>query len=242
MSDGLYVGMSGAASRVLQLDAIADNLANANTPGYKAERPVFEHVLGSEANGSGPAIDHVHSAVAGTALDLSPGLTTTTGRALDVVPEGRHMLAVLQQDGSIAYTRRGSLQVDAQGILCSNGRPVVGVTGGQVIVPAGAPAQITQDGTVRVGDAAVDRLALFELSGPVDRVGPGLLAPGNQGGTAAPVAAPKFRVGEVEQSNVNALAMTVELISAQRHFENAMQALSTYRRMDDKMLEVARLR
>jgi flagellar basal-body rod protein FlgF len=240
MSDGLYVGMNGAAARLLELDAIADNLANANTPGFKAERPAFAHVLGKAVNGSAPAVDHIHAVAVGTALDLKPGQMMTTGRPLDVAPEGQGFLAVQLENGSVGYTRQGSLQVDQDGRLTSHGRPVLGSNGAIILVPQGTAVQVVADGTVRAGEVAVGQLAVFELSGPIDRLAPGLLGPG-QSGSAIPVES-RFRTGELEQSNVNPLDMTVELIGAQRHFENAMQALSTYRRMDDRLSEVARVR
>ena len=82
MADGLYVSMCGAAARQEQLDAIADNLANAQTPGFKAARPAFAAFL--PASG---AEDKVYPAAVASGFDLRAGPTVATGNALDVLPE-----------------------------------------------------------------------------------------------------------------------------------------------------------
>ena len=241
MSDGLYVGMNGAAARMLELDAIADNLANAHTPGFKAERPAFASVLAASRDGTSGAVDQVHAVATGTALDLRPGAINRTGRPLDLVPEANSFFAVERPDGSRAYTRKGGIQLDPTGALVIDGMPLLGVSGNAVRLLPGQIPQILPDGSVKTDDVIIDRLALFDLSGPIDRLGKSLLAPG-AGGTANVSTAGRVRPGELEMSNVNPLEATVALVGAQRSFENATNALSTYRRMDDKLAEIGRIR
>jgi len=250
MSDGLYVGMNGASARAMELESIADNLANASTPAYKAQRPAFASFLATEQGGSKGAIDQIHPAAVATALDMKVGLTVQTNRNMDVVPRDDTFLGIQMPDGRTVYTRQGALNVNATGQLCSLDRPLVGQSGGPISIPMGqfGTAQglgqrvfITEEGHVRVGDVTIDRLALFQLTGPINRLGTGLVAPG-RGGTAVPASDVRVQTGALEQSNVNALETTVSLINAQRHFESAMQALNTYRRMDDKMNESGRVR
>jgi flagellar basal-body rod protein FlgF len=240
MSDGMYIAMNGAAARERQLEAIADNLANAQTPGYKAQRPAFQAMLAATRDGSKPPKEQVHALAVSTALDQREGLAQPTGRNLDVIPGGRGFMAVARENGERGYTRVGSLAVDAAHRLTSGGRPVLGTSGAPILVPPGAEPVVGEDGSVRVGANVVDRIALFELNGGIDRVAPGVLAPG-AGGAAVPVA-PSFRTGAVEQSNVNPLETTIELISAQRHFESTMQALTTFRTIDQKANEIGRAR
>lgn len=240
MADGMYIAMNGAAARERQLESIADNLANAQTPGYKAQRPAFQSFLAATRDGSKPAKEQVHPLAVSTALDQREGLAQPTGRNLDVIPHGRGFMAVDRENGERGYTRVGSLTVDTERRLTSNGRPVLGTTGGPILVPAGGEPVIGEDGSVRVGANTVGHIALFELNGAIDRVAPGVLAPG-AGGAAVPVTS-GFRTGAVEQSNVNALETTIELISAQRHFESSMQALTTYRTIDQKANEIGRAR
>jgi flagellar basal-body rod protein FlgF len=234
MADGIYVSMCGAAARSAQLDAIADNLANAQTPGFKAARPAFESFL--PASG---AADKLYPAAVATGFDLRAGAVTQTGNPLDVLPEDGAFLMVKSGDG-VAYTRDGRLSVDAERRLVQGGRPVLDRGGGTIHVPPGTVPQIGPDGVVRAGDVSVAELGRFKLAGNVDRVGAALFAPG-RGGRAEPVDA-GVRSGEVELGNAGALEATVELISAQRSFDASMQALQTYRSIDGRSSELGRVR
>jgi flagellar basal-body rod protein FlgF len=235
MADGLYVSMCGAAARQEQLDAIADNLANAQTPGFKASRPAFASFL--PASG---ADDKVYPAAVASGFDLRNGPSVTTGNALDVLPEDGAFLAIHLPDGRTGYTRDGRLAVDGEHRLVSQGRPVLDRGGGEIHLPGEEKPEIGADGTVRVAGQAVAELGRFRLQGPVDRVGATALAPAD-GGLAEPVEA-VLRTGEVEMGNTQPIEATVQLISAQRAFDSTMQALQTYRRMDDRSTEIGRVR
>jgi flagellar basal-body rod protein FlgF len=236
MADGIYVSMCGAAARMAQLDAVADNLANTQTPGFKAARPAFQVFL--PASG---AADKAYTAAVATGFDLRPGPTSRTDGPLDVVPEDGAFLAVQTAAGQRAFTRDGRLSVDAANRLVQNGRPVLDRAGLPISVPPGAAPEIGADGVVKAGGAPVGEIALHRLSGPVDRVAPSLLAPG-RGGSAELVDAGRLRVGEIELGNAGALESTVQLITAQRQFDASMQALQTYRSMDQRSTEIARVR
>ena len=235
MADGLYVSMCGAVARAEQLEAVADNLANAQTPGFKAARPAFESFMAP----SGAQDKHYAAAVA-TAFDLRPGPTATTGNPLDVVPEGGAFLTVRTPQGAIAHTRDGRLTLDAAGRLVSDGRPVLGRDGNPIVLPPETVARIDRNGDVYGGELVVGHLALVRLEGTVDRVGPSLLAPG-KGGRAVPVEE-TVRTGELELGNATALETAVQLVSAQRAYDASMQALQTYKAMDQRAVEIARVR
>jgi flagellar basal-body rod protein FlgF len=236
MADGLYVSMNGAAARAAQLDAIADNLANGQTPGFKAARPAFEMFL--PASG---ADDKAYPAAVATGFDLRPGPTSPSDNPLDVLPDGGAFLGVKLPDGSHAYTRDGRLSLDGERRLVSGGRPVIDASGEPISIPPGADPRIDASGTVYAGAVEVGRLGLFTLGGAVDRVGPAALAPA-AGGFAEPVEDGQLRTGVIELGNAGPLEATVDLISAQRSFDASMQALNTYRRMDERATEVARVR
>lgn len=238
MADGMYVSMCGAAARTEQLDAVADNLANAQTPGYKASRPAFESFLAASR-----AADKSYPASVATRIDLRPGPSTRTENPLDVVPEDGAFLAVQGADGKVAYTRDGRLSIDGDRRLVLGGRPVLDAGGQPIHLPPGAAARIDAAGTISAGGFTVGELGLFRLSGGVDRLGASLYAPG-AGGSAEPVPAGegRVRVGEIEMGNATALDGMVQLISAQRHFDASMQALQTYRSMDQRGPDLGRVR
>lgn len=235
MADGLYVSMCGAVARAEQLEAVADNLANAQTPGFKAARPAFESFMAPSG-----AQDKHYAAAVGTGFDLRPGPTAATGNPLDVVPDGGAFLTVRTAQGTVAHTRDGRLTLDAAGRLVSDGRAVLGKDGNPIVIPPETVARIDRNGDVHAGELVVGHLALVRLEGPVDRVGASLLAPG-QGGRAVPVEE-TVRTGELELGNATALETAVQLVSAQRAYDASMQALQTYKAMDQRAVEIARVR
>ncbi len=236
MADGIYVGMAAAAARVEQLDSIADNLANVETPGFKASHPAFESFLPPRA---GKSSDKVAAAAVGTGIDLSRGMVKTTGNPLDILPQGTAFLTVQTPSGP-AFTRNGRLTVSPDGLLTASGYPVLGVSGEPIAIPVGANPLVNEQGSVMIGDVEVDRLALADLQGTVAHRGQSLYAPG-PGGSASPSNA-GVDVGQIEMANATALDATVQMIGAQRQFETAMQAIQTYRRLDDRVIDVGKAR
>jgi flagellar basal-body rod protein FlgF len=223
--------MSAAVARAAQLDSIADNLANAETPGFKATRPSFRAFLPP-----GPT-DKVLAGAVSTGVDMRPGPTSTTDNPLDVLPEGDAYLGVRLSSGQLAYTRNGHLERGPNGELLAAGLPVLGLSGDAVSVPPGADPRIESNGNVVVGNSVVDTLALFQAQGHMDKIAPALLQPA-AGSTMSPAADSSVRVGELELGNVSALDSTVQMINAQRQFDMAMQAIQTYRRVDDRATQV----
>jgi flagellar basal-body rod protein FlgF len=224
--------MSAAVARAAQLESIADNLANTETPGFKASRPAFRAFLPP-----GPT-DKVLAGAVSTGVDLRPGPTNATDNPLDVLPDGDAYLGVKLSNGQIAYTRNGHLELGPNGELLASGLPVLGRSGDPVTVPAGAEPRIETNGDVVVGKGQlVDTLALYVAQGSMDRIAPTLLQP-SAGSTVSPAAEGTLRVGELEMGNVSALDSTVKMINAQRQFDMAMQAIQTYRKLDDRAIQV----
>ncbi|MFM9970346.1 MAG: flagellar hook-basal body complex protein, partial [Burkholderiales bacterium] len=114
----IYVALSGAKSLMRRQDNLAHNLANASTPGFRAEMLSFQPVdpgkAGSTTPGNSGQVFAVESIVGS---DFTPGPIQRTGRPLDVAISGSGWLAVSGRDGREAYTRNGSLEVDATGVL-----------------------------------------------------------------------------------------------------------------------------
>lgn len=237
MSDGIYIGMSAAVARMRQIDAIADNLANVETPGFKAAKPAFASFLPPEGTG-----DKVYADLVGTALDRSPGTVRTTGNPLDVLPEGDLMLLVRRPDGGTALTRDGRLRLDGDGrLVTATGHAVLDRNGEPLVLPPETKPTIEVDGKVRADDLEIGHLALVRVEGNVERLGGALLAP-ETGARVEQVPGGRVRIGEIELSNTTALDATVELIGAHRAFDQSMQAIQTYRKLDERMAELGRVR
>lgn len=231
MTDGIYISMSGAAARLQVLDTIADNLANAETPGFRAGQPRFEAYLADGAPKNAPA----YVGLTGTGADPRPGDPHVTGRALDVRMGPNAWLTVLQPDESLAYTRDGRVEKSADGTLTIGGRPVLGTTGGAIHVPLGSEVRIDAKGVIFSNEKPIDALALVALHGPLNRTGPALVTAQR----TSPVVS-KVHVGEIEGSNARALDCTVQLIAAQRAYDHAMQAMQASRRLDERAAEMSR--
>jgi flagellar basal-body rod protein FlgF len=237
MADGIYVSMCGAEARTEQLDAIADNLANASTPGFKASRPAFESFL---PRGAGPSSDKHYPAAVAAGFDLRSGPAQRTDNPMDVVPDEGMFLTVRTRTGTVAYTRDGRLTVDAEGRLLIDGLQVLSKDGQPLTLPPTGTPRVNGDGSVWVDDQQAGELGLARLQGPVDRVGPALLAPA-AGGHAQPVLdGARVHPGELELGNAPAVESMVQMISAQRAYDASMQAIQTYSQLNQRATEVAR--
>jgi flagellar basal-body rod protein FlgF len=234
MADGIYVSMAGATARERQLESIADDLANAQTPGFKSSRPVFKTVL-AEQNGL-----RAFPAAAGAGTDLRAGATVSTGNPLDVLPDDGNFLAVRSASGQVGYTRDGRLSLDAQGTLRAAGLPVLTSDGRTVSVAPTQKLALGQRGQIVIDGTEVGRLGQVKLEGLTTKSGPSVLVPA-QGGRATQVTA-GLQTGVVEQGNRTALDSMVDLISAQRSFDASMQAIDAYRKMGDRSSELGKVR
>lgn len=218
----IYLSMTGAKASMQRQDALAHNLANASTPGFRAELTAFRAV---PVRGDG-ASTRVYALESTPGYNAEPGAVQPTGRNLDVALEGKAWLAVQGLDGTEAYTRAGALDVDAEGLLVTKtGLSVLG-DGGPITIPANAQVQIAPDGTVTaaVGNAKpqwVGKLKLVTPETPLQRGEDGLFrAPA--GDLAADPNA-RLRDGALEGSNVSAVETMIAMIAASRQFEQQMK-------------------
>ena len=225
----IYTAMSGAKHLLHRQDALAQNLANASTTGYRADKVAFRAV---PIRGDGAAT-RVFAIETTTGADFSPGPMTSTGRALDVAVQGPGWFTVQSADGAEAYTRAGNFQIGVNGMLTlPNGVPVLG-EGGPIEIPTGAQVSIGGDGTVSAsvpgagGISVVGQLKL--VNPPPEELQKGLdgLFRLKSGQPAA--ADPSVRVadGTLEGSNVEVVEAMVGMIAAARQFELKMKLLAT---------------
>lgn len=222
----IYLSMAAAKATMHRQEVVAHNLANASTNGFRAELAAFRAV---PVRGDG-ASTRVYALESTVGYSNAPGVVQTTGRPLDVAVKGNSWLAVQALDGTEAYTRAGSMEVNAEGLLTDvQGRPVVG-DGGPLTIPANATVEVAADGTVsaKVGrerPQPVGRLKLVTPEAPMQRGTDGLFRAA-EGDLAADPAA-RLQSGALEGSNVNAIESMVAMIAAARQFEQQMKALQT---------------
>jgi len=241
----LYIAMSGAAETLRAQAAQTHNLANASTPGFRADLEQFRSMPLY-----GPGLPtRVFALQERPGVDLRPGSIHTTGRDLDVAVDGSGYLAVQAPDGSEAYTRAGDLRIDGNGVLTTGaGRPVLG-NGGPIAIPPAAKIEIGADGTITVlpagqnslNLAVVDRIKLVNpAAGSLGKGADGLLRV--RGGAPAPAdAAVKLRGGALEQSNANPIEAMVRMIELARRFELQVQMMHTARQDDASAAQLLRV-
>lgn len=227
----IYTAMTGAKHVFMQQAGTANNLANASTIGFKAQEHRFRAV---PVLGEGmPTRAFVVDASVSDVMDEGPLMFT--GRNLDVAVNGKGWLAVQLPDGSEAYTRAGSLDVDVSGLLqTKGGYPVLG-GGGLINIPPDNTIEISPDGTISVVPTTgtpnnANAIGRIKLVNPPEadlvRGADGLFR--LRDGTPAPVdEAVKLTAGTLEGSNVNVTDAMVNLISLSRQFEMQMKMMQT---------------
>jgi flagellar basal-body rod protein FlgF len=232
MDKALYISMTGAKNNMMAQAAHSNNLANANTTGFRADFAQARS-MGVYYGDGHPS--RAYAMTENPATNFVPGPLIETGRDLDIAIEGEGMIAVQDRSGQEAYTRVGDLSVDANGILrTSTGLPIIG-TGGPISIPPDQKISISNDGIVSVqilGDGPeqlvqVDQIKLVrpvweDIEKGEDgliRLKNGGLAPVDVNVTVAP--------GFVEGSNVNTIHEFTEVLSLSRQYEMQLKMMQT---------------
>lgn len=227
MIRGFYTAVAGLIASTDRQAVVADNLANVDTPGFKASRTTessFELELSRSTGGPlGPLATGVRPL--GPVLDATPGPVETTGVPTDLAIDGDGLFVVRTATG-VAYTRAGNFVLDLKGTLTTRaGEPVLGTDGKPIVAGSGASSfSVGPDGTV---DGTRQRIAVVAWPrGGLQRRGATLL--GGPAGTAALSAssAATVRQGSLERSNVDLTTSMTELIGAQRSLGLDARALS----------------
>ncbi len=226
MNSHLYTAASGLLAEKRRLELVSNNLANALTPGYRAQR-AFTAVFERVGRGAPPFARAANAAVAvaGAYEKPGPGPLRETGRALDVaLPEG--ILLVVETAKGKRYTRAGALGVNAAGELVDGGgRRVLGADG-KPVSGLGSQAAIGPDGRLLEGEAERGRLALVRAGrGAVVPEGGNLLRAAREEDIES-VAEAELKPGWLEASATDPLGELVELIEAQRAFETYQKLVS----------------
>jgi flagellar basal-body rod protein FlgF len=227
----IYTAMTGASHTLQQQAAVSQNLANTNTPGFRAAINTFRAV---PLVGEGLATrTFVVDSNAGA--DFSQGVMEPTGRPLDVAVNGQGWIAVQAADGKESYTRNGSFQVTPGGLLQTRSGLNVQGDEGAITLPPDTQISIAQDGTISTlplanqpNSAVV--VGRIKLTNPPQnmmvRSEDGLFR-SNDGKAVEADATVKVMSGFLESSNVNTVEAMVNMISLARQFDTQMKMLTT---------------
>ncbi|BBD98936.1 flagellar basal body rod protein FlgF [Sphingobium amiense] len=234
--------MRGAMARQA---SVANNLANVNTVGFRAEVANAETrwIKGDTFDTRAQASEQV------IAADMAQGAVTSTGNPLDVAMDGDALLTVQAEDGSEAYTRRGDLKVTDSGLLTTgDGLAVLG-EGGPIVLPQMDSVSIAQDGSIwgvpQGGDPAnpqqVDKLKLVNAAGSGIAKGKDGLFREVNGGALPSDPLATVTSGSLEGSNVNATTALIQMIEASRAYETQIKMIDTAKQLDDGGASLMRL-
>jgi flagellar basal-body rod protein FlgG len=238
MLEGLYAAASGMEAQQQQLDAIGNDLANASTTGYKAERVGFRELLYNQVDLAGTVTTQGAGAAAQTiGRDQAQGSIQSTGNPLDVAIEGPGFFTVRRPGGTVALTRDGSLQVNAKGQLTTAEGALLDPP---LTLPRGSsPSEvaISPDGTVSVGTKTIGRLALVTVASPDHLLAAGgnLFMASVASGRPRPTSGATIKQGALEGSNVDVGNDMVQMMGAQRSYQLESSAIQT----ENQMLSIA---
>jgi flagellar basal-body rod protein FlgG len=223
MDAGIFSAVSGSLAAQTRLDALANNLANANTAGFKAERVLQRAERAGEI---APPATAVPTPVTRETVqtDFSQGPISQSGNPLDVALAGEGFLVVRTERGE-RLTRSGNLAIDAAGYLTTPDGSRVQGTSGDIAIPAG-PVVIAADGGVRAGEQRVGQLRIVTVDDPTGLVRESgtRFAPGAEAPADAPPGSVRVIQGAVEGANLAPVEGLVALIETVRGFETYMRA------------------
>ncbi|WP_043309512.1 flagellar basal body rod protein FlgF [Pseudomonas sp. ML96] len=220
-----YTAMTAASRTMLSLQVRANNLANVNTPGFRAD---MERARAVDVEGYGYDSRHM-AVVENNGVNLSSGSLMATGRDLDFAVRGPGLIAVQDANGE-AYTRQGNMLIDANGQLSINGRAVLG-EGGPIVLPEYDSLTIGNDGTVSIvprGDfvtAEVDRIRLVDAPAEALMKNAAGLLVRKDGQPAEQLENVNLASGHLEASNVSAIDQLTATMSLNRLFETQVKMM-----------------
>jgi len=228
---------SGLRARMESLDLLANNVANASTGGYKADREFYSLYVAPEAQDSdSPAVMPV---IQKPWTDLSQGLLTNTGNSLDVALEGKGFFSVTGPNGPL-YTRNGGFRLAKDGkLVTAEGYPLRNAVGGTLTAQSGIPIDIATDGTMQQNGQTIGKLDVADFTSTA-----GLAKQGsNYFRTTDPSIKPvtpadtSVEQGKLEASNTGTAESAVRLVDIMRQFEMLQKAVMIGNDMSKQAIE-----
>ncbi|HHE74043.1 MAG: flagellar basal-body rod protein FlgG [Deltaproteobacteria bacterium] len=257
MMRSLWTAATGMQAQNLNIDVIANNLANVNTSGFKKSRADFQDLLYETL--TAPGVSSSEATEVPTGIQVGHGVRPAATQRLyiqgdfqhtqnpfDMAIEGPGFFQILQINGETAYTRAGTFKIDSEGrIVTSDGflmEPEITIPGDSISVHVGTDGTVSvlQPGSAEAVDVGTIELARFTNPAGLTSIGRNLLLPSTASGDAT-VGTPgedglgTIAQGYVEMSNVNVVDEMVSMITAQRAYELNSKAIQT----SDEMLQIA---
>ena len=244
----VYTAATGLRAHMAAQAAIANNMANVSTTGFRADRVVFDRITLSDGTQALSARQPTQEEV--TDADRTPGALQRTGRNLDVaLADVDSWFAVQAADGSEAYTRRGDLTVSPSGTLSTGDGFLVMGEGGPITLPPSDQLTISGDGTISIvpqGDKSgtpqvIDRLKVVSAKGSDTVKGLDNLLRVRGGGALPANLDARVETATLEGSNVNMTQALVDMIENQRSYEVQANLLKEAKNMDESSASLMRL-
>lgn len=262
MFRALYTAATGMSAQELNLDAVANNLANASTTGFRRTRMQFQDLLYQQLVVPGSAATQQTTVSSGLQIGLgtrgastevlqNQGNFVNTGNQLDLAVQGNGFFQILQPDGSLAYTRDGSFHLDQNGnIVTASGNPL----DPSVTIPANAlsisigtdgTVSVTQPGQTVTSQVGTIQLAMFANPGGLISTGRNLFTateasgPPVVGAAGGPDGLGTIQQDMLEQSNVDVVEEFVNMIMTQRAYESNSKVVTAANQMYQQMNNVA---
>ena len=242
MDNSTYVAISKLTALERQLDVTANNIANANSSGFKAERVLFESYLQKDdASLAGEGTNYVLDR--GSYVDDTPGVVVQTGNPLDLALAGQGWFAYEMPDGRMAYGRDGQLVLDAQGqVTTASGAQILDLGGAPLNIPPEFAASVTisDDGVISSPEGGVmGQIGIFELPDrqTLSRGGAGMFVPNTEAQGLAPDETGSSVIqGAVESSNVQPVTEVTRLINIQQAYQHALNLVASDDELKKEML------
>jgi len=255
VSNGIYVATSGSLAQLRHMEMLSNNLANARTTGFKADRMTFEETLAQNATNpvserpGGPGGDAPSTGVAernkhfvqvrGAPADLTAGSLIQTDNPMDIAVTGNGMLRIETERG-VRLTKGGQLVLGKDGTLMTNsGHPVLSDKGKRIVMPPDQIPEVDAEGRIWTDHGELGRLGIAtpDLTKGLAKDPDGLFV-------AAPDSLPSTDLqvmqGHLEESNASPVRMMLELIDVQRTFSALRQVIATSGEMDTQAIRLAR--
>jgi len=263
MLRALYTAASGMVAQQMNLDNIANNLANSSTAGFYGRRLQFSDLVYQNLVMPGAAATQQTTIAAGLQVGLgtmprasevvqTQGNFSSTGNPLDLAIQGLGFFQVTMPDGTIAYTRSGSFHLDAQGnIVTADGNPLqpnitIPANATTITIGTDGTVSVTQSGQTAAQQVGAIQLAMFPNPGGLNSVGNNLYLQTTASGdpiVGAPGAAEglgTLQQGMLEQSNVDIVSEFVQMIVAQRAYESNSRVVTSADQMLQDLANIGR--